>query len=211
MCQSIQTGEPYLSNKIKSRLRAWGRPLHFLDFETIAPPIPLFKDSKPYMEIPFQWSLHTITADGGLQHREYLHDHTDDPRPQLAEELLDAVGADGAVVHYTSYESRILNRLKDALPHLAVQLEAVKIRLVDLAPEIRDHFYHPAMQGSFSLKAVYPALFPGEGYDELEIKDGTTASREFLKMVHPDTPTNRRTAIRDNLLSYCRLDLSEAL
>jgi len=204
--KSVQTGEAFLSKKLKTRLRAWGRPLHFLDFETIAPALPLYEGTTPYLEVPFQWSLHTITQDGSLEHREFLHDGPDDPRPQLTEELLEAVGTEGRVVHYTGYEAMILDRLKAALPQSADQLEAVKSRLADLAPEIRDHFYHPAMQGSFSLKAVYPSLFPGEGYDELEITDGTMASWAFLEMIHPDTPAGRRSSIRDNLLAYCRLD-----
>ncbi len=206
ICKSTETGEPFLSKKVKARLRAWGRPLHFLDFETIAPALPLYVGTTPYLEIPFQWSLHTITRDGSLEHREFLHEGTDDPRPQLTKELLDAVGSEGRVVHYTSYEATMLDRLKAAVPHSADQLEAVKSRLADLAPETRDHFYHPAMKNSFSLKAVYPAVCPGEGYDALEITDGTMASRAFLEMLHPDTTASRRSSIRDDLLAYCRLD-----
>ena len=33
-------------------------PFYFLDFETINPPIPLFNNSRPYQQIPFQFSLH---------------------------------------------------------------------------------------------------------------------------------------------------------
>ena len=206
ICKSLQTGDPFLSKNIKSRLRAWGRPLHFLDFETIAPALPIYEGTTPYLAIPFQWSLHTITRDGALEHREYLHDDTSDPRPQLTEALLNAVGSEGRVVHYTNYEATMLGRLKAAVPRSSRQLEAVKERLADLAVEIREHFYDPAMNNSFSLKDVYPALFPGEGYDELEISDGTMASRAFLEMICADTAASRRSSIRDDLLAYCRLD-----
>jgi len=110
------------------------------------------------------------------------------------------------VVHYTNYEATMLGRLKAAVPRSSRQLEAVKERLADLAVEIREHFYDPAMNNSFSLKDVYPALFPGEGYDELEISDGTMASRAFLEMICADTAASRRSSIRDDLLAYCRLD-----
>ena len=206
VCQSVKTGEPFLSKKIKARLRKWGRPLHFLDFETIAPALPRYAGTKPYLEIPFQWSLHTITRDGSLEHREFLHESRDDPRPQLTKELLEAVGTEGKVVHYSNYEATMIERLKAAVPQSARQLEAVKLRLADLRPEIIGHYYHPAMKCSFGLKAVYPALIPGESYDDQEISDGTMASRAFLEMIHPDTSADRRSDIRDALLSYCRLD-----
>ncbi len=47
-------------------------PLYFLDFETMQPVIPLFDGTKPYQQIPFQYSLHYIEAKGGsLQHKEF--------------------------------------------------------------------------------------------------------------------------------------------
>lgn len=206
MVECVKVGEPFLSATLATRLRSWGYPLHFLDFETIGPALPIYQGTNPYEVIPFQWSLHTLHQDGSLEHREYLHDSADDPRTQLTEALLRAVGTEGRIVHYSAYEATVIENLKNSVLKFAEQLDVLKGRLVDLAPEIREHYYHPVMNGSFSLKAVYPALFPGEGYDELEISEGTMASNAFLEMIQPNTTEGRQTSLRDDLLAYCRFD-----
>ena len=40
-------------------------PLYFLDFETMQPVIPEYVGTKPYAQIPFQYSLHYIEHEGG--------------------------------------------------------------------------------------------------------------------------------------------------
>jgi len=67
-------------------------------------------------------------------------------------------------------------------------------------------YYHPAQLGSASLKAVLPALTGGPGYESLDIKDGGTASWEYLRVTfgaedHPD-----RAEVRKQLEEYCGLD-----
>src|SRR5450759_1607652 len=40
------------------------------------------------------------------------------------------------------------------------RIKKIQSRLWDLLPVVRNHVYHPAFAGSFSLKAVLPALVP---------------------------------------------------
>lgn len=47
-------------------------PLHFVDFETIAPALPIFIGTQPYQSARVQWSIHSLHADGLLEHREWL-------------------------------------------------------------------------------------------------------------------------------------------
>lgn len=64
-------------------------PIYFMDFETFQPAIPLFDNSKPYMQIPFQYSLHYLERKGAeLKHFEFLADAGDDPRIPFIENLL---------------------------------------------------------------------------------------------------------------------------
>lgn len=204
--QCVISGQPHVDVAIRRKLKSWGRPLHFLDFETIGLPIPIYKNTRPYEEIAFQWSLHTLDEDDSLVHREYLREGPDDPRRELAESLLAAVGQHGKIVHYEPYEARILDRLSDAIPERARQLQDLKDRLVDLSAEIKEYCYHPAMRGSFSLKSVLPAFLPGQGYDHLEITDGTAASVAFLKTLDTEMPSARREKLRSDLRLYCCQD-----
>ena len=73
---------------IEAFLKTLSYPLYFLDFETYQQSIPLYDDVKPYMQIPFQYSLHFIESEKGtLQHREFLAEPGRDPRRKLAEEF----------------------------------------------------------------------------------------------------------------------------
>jgi hypothetical protein len=45
-------------------------------------------------------------------------------------------------------------------------LKKLRKRIVDLQPIVRECVYHREFGGSFSLKAVLPALVPGLGYDD---------------------------------------------
>ena len=56
-------------------------------------------------------------------------------------------------------------------------------RICDLLPIVRTHVAHPGFLGSYSIKAVAPALVPGFSYDDLdEVADGDDASAVFYRL-----------------------------
>ena len=61
------------------------------------------------------------------------------------------------------------------------------------------------MKGSYSIKYVLPALVPELSYNDLEIKEGGTASNTFLSMVN-GTFAGDVEETRNQLLEYCKLD-----
>jgi predicted RecB family nuclease len=98
--------------------------------------------------------------------------------------------------------------MADALPALAGPLRSLADRLVDLLPVVRNHLYHPAFGGSFSLKSVLPAMVPELRYDTLAIGDGGTASLELERLLFQEaelTP-EAKAQLRTNLLRYCHQD-----
>jgi hypothetical protein len=84
-------------------------------------------------------------------------------------------------------------------------LEALVDRIWDVLPIIRSHYYHPAFQGSFSIKAVLPALVPGRDYEDLEIGGGMAAATKY-EMALKSADKEEREGIFDDLRAYCRLD-----
>ncbi|MDZ7625710.1 MAG: DUF2779 domain-containing protein [Ignavibacteriaceae bacterium] len=53
-----KNGKPLIDKKaIKNFLSDLNYPLYFMDFETFQPAVPLFDNSKPYQQIPFQYSV----------------------------------------------------------------------------------------------------------------------------------------------------------
>ncbi|MFU8832436.1 MAG: DUF2779 domain-containing protein, partial [Wenzhouxiangella sp.] len=180
-------------------------PLYYLDFEAFQPVLPHYRGTRPFQAIPFQYSLHIEGQDGDLTHHEYLHTEKTDPRPALAKALLEALGETGSIVVYSGYERRMLNELATALPELAPRLRAATDRLWDLLPIIRNHYYHPDFNGSFSIKSVLPALVPGANWSELDITDGLAAANAYQQALTEPNPQARQT-IFENLRAYCQQD-----
>jgi hypothetical protein len=78
--------------------------------------------------------------------------------------------------------------------------------MVDLmAPFRAKHIYHCQFNGSYSIKAVLPALVPELSYDDLEIKDGGLAADSWLRM-RSGVSQEEAKKIRADLLAYCKLD-----
>jgi hypothetical protein len=181
-------------------------PAHFVDFETFAPAVPVYPGTRPFEQVPFQWSDHVLAADGTLGHREFLHDDDSDPREAFAQSLLAVTEDAASLVVYSSFEGDVLAALANQLPHLAPALLDRRRRIVDLLPIVRDHCYHPKLRGSFSIKTVLPAFVPELGYDDLVIRDGLTASLAHATVIDPTVDPLRRAEIRAQLLAYCARD-----
>lgn len=204
--EAVRTATRFHDPAISRKLRKIKFPVHFLDFETFSPALPLYPGTRPYQVIPFQWSDHILNADGAVAHREFLHIDRTDPRRPFAEGLLDAVGVKGSIVVYGAFESTRLRELSEQFKDLAPALGRVQKRIVDLLPLIRDHVYDTEFHGSFSLKSVLPSLAPELGYDDLEIADGGAASLAYAEMQATGTTRRRWAELRAALLAYCKRD-----
>ena len=203
--QSVREGLGLLHGDLHGHLASLRKPVRYLDFETFAPAIPRFAGTRPYDPIPFLFSVHVARDGGSLEQMDYLHEGSDDPRPRLAERLLDALGRTGTICTYSSYERRVLSALAAALPERAAALRALEARLFDLLPVVRNNYYHPAFRGSFSIKSVLPALVPESGYDDLSIADGQTAAIRYVAALNStDSAARQRTF--EELRAYCARD-----
>jgi hypothetical protein len=203
---SVANQQEYISKDLKAELNDVKYPLHFLDFETIGLALPRYADTRPYQTIPFQWSDHILYKNGKLDHREYLCNEDKDPREEFTQTLLDALGTEGSIVIYTSYETGVLNSIIEHFPQYATKLQSVIDRFIDLYAIIRRHYYHPEFYGSFSLKYVLPALVPEMSYENLSIQEGMQASIEYLRMIDSATPEDEKARLRQDLLTYCGQD-----
>ncbi len=203
---SVITRRVHQDPELKRALQALQPPVHFLDFETCNPALPRFVGTRPFQQVPFQWSDHVILPDGREDHREFLHVDDSDPREHLVESLLKSLGTEGPIVVYSGFESRIVNTLADEMPEWREPLLHVAGRMVDLLELIRTHYYHPEFHGSFSIKDVVPALIEDLAYSDLKIQEGSQASTAFIEMIDGDTPEERRRELQCALRAYCYRD-----
>jgi hypothetical protein len=203
------TGVPYFdAEAAAAALGIYGYPAYFLDFETIAFAVPTWEGTRPYQQIPFQFSLHIVQSDGNTEHKGFLDLSGHDPSQACAVELIRLCGNQGPVFAYNAgFESRVIRELAERFPDLAPHLQAIAARLVDLLPIARNHYYHPSQHGSWSIKAVLPALCPDLSYDTLDgVQDGNMAQQAYQEAIAPDTTGERKEQLRQQLHEYCQLD-----
>jgi hypothetical protein len=183
-------------------------PVYFMDFETFNPAVPLYDNSRPYQQIPFQFSVHRLDKSGGtLTHEAFLGEPEADPRPAFIERLLKALGKKGTILAYNlPFESTRLRELQSDFPNYADDIEKLFPRMADLMEPFQRGWYHtPDMNGSYSIKQVLPALVPGVGYEGMDIAGGGEAMAAFEGMLHIRDPA-KREKIRNGLLAYCEMD-----
>lgn len=184
----------------------WPRPHAFLDFETIAPAVPLWVGTRPYQQIPFQFSAHVERDDGTLTHHEFLQIDGIDPRRACAEALVKALPQTGAIIAYNaSFERGVLRDLAKAVPQDAAALLDMAERTVDLLPVAKTCWYHRDQRGSWSIKAVLPTM-SAIGYEGMEVKDGGEAQSAFVEAIAPECSSERRWALAEGLKAYCERD-----
>ena len=207
--QSEVNGTTYIDkDEIRNFTNGLSYPLYFLDFETIGPAVPKYNGSRPYQQLVFQYSLHIQESFSSLiEHREYLADPSEDPRPDFIEQLINDCGTCGDIIVYNiGFERGKLNDLIRVFPRYSSHLKGIINRLKDLMiPFQQKWYYTPEMRGSYSIKYVLPALVPELSYNELDIKDGGNASNTFLSMVNGSFEGNVEQT-RSQLLEYCKLD-----
>ena len=204
-----KSGEPLIDEEvIENFLSDLNYPHFFMDFETFQPAVPFFDNSKPYQQIPFQYSIHLKEkVDGELKHFEFLAEAGEDPRIKFIDGLLNDTKGEGDIVVYNkSFEITRLKEIARDFPQYADEIEKLILRIKDLMiPFQRKYYYSPEMKGSYSIKAVLPSLIPELSYDKLEINEGGLASIAFESLQN-ETDMMIIAETREQLLEYCKLD-----
>lgn len=167
---------------IKNEMNTWIYPLHFIDFETSAVPLPFNIGRKPYEQIAFQFSLHTYYEDGRIEHAQQYLNNTKGvfPNFDFLRALKDAIGGDmGTIFRYSNHENTILNAIYQQLSN-SNEADAVELMdfiktishsksdsvekwqgerdMVDLWEIVKKYYYNPLTKGSNSIKYVLPAI-----------------------------------------------------
>jgi hypothetical protein len=201
------SGKAELLTQAAKILDSLAYPRYFLDFETAQFAIPIWEGTRPYEQLPFQWSCHVQDAADQLRHLEFLDLSGQPPMRRFAESLLSACGESGPIIVYGSFERTVISSLIQRYPDLATDLESLSERIVDLLPIMRQNYYHPKMCGSWSLKAVQPCLVPDLSYASLgEVQEGSLAQEAYAEAISPDTAKQRKEELRKGLLAYCEMD-----
>lgn len=193
---------------IKEFLSTLNYPMYFVDFESFQPPVPMFDNSRPYQQIPFQYSIHyKEDKNSEPKHFEFIADYDVEPRIPFIENLLRELEKPGDIIVYNkAFEISRLNEIARDFPQYKNDINRLIKRIKDLMiPFQKKYYYTPEMEGSYSIKYVLPALVPELSYENMEIADGGTAAFAFESLIYQDDFI-KIDEIKKQLLEYCKLD-----
>ena len=196
---------------IRKFLNTLSWPLYFLDFESFQEAIPPYDGLRPYMQVPFQYSLHIQhEPSGSLDHKEFLAVEGTDPRRSLAERLCADIPKNKCVIAYSmGYEKGRIKELACVFNDLSEHLMNIHGHIADLMRPFQSRsYYSHELGGSYSIKQVLPAFFKDDkelNYNALDIvHNGGEAMNAFAQL--SGKSIEERKQIRAALLAYCRLD-----
>lgn len=171
--ETARRGEEVIEEGLAEKLSSVSYPLHFVDFETSRIPVPYHAGMKPYEEVAFQFSCHSLgRGSANLSHSEWINVSDAYPNYQFAERLRETLGTDGSILVWSPFEQRVMRdianqirRYKPELADLASWLETTAEpigkggRVLDLAKLCFDYYCHPAMGGRYGIKYVLRAIW----------------------------------------------------
>lgn len=182
-------------------------PRFYLDFETVSFAVPIWKDTRPYEQLPFQFSCVVESANHDVKTESWLARGQQPPMRAFAEALIRILGEVGPVIVYSGFENTRLKELAGRFTDLAPALEAIRSRLFDLRKPVTAGYYHPNMVGSYSIKDVLPTVTNDLDYSGLSVvTDGTAASAAYIKILNESTSETERKALAKELIHYCNVD-----
>lgn len=208
--EAIRTGKTLIDIKaIAAHIGKLEWPLHFLDFETVGEAVPRYNGMRPFENLTFQASIHfQDMPGGGLKHSELLVDPDSDPRRPMVDFILKNIEKEGTVIAYnTPFERGCIFNLGEKFDDAKKHMDSIIDRLWDVAePFKKGHYMHPDFHGSWSLKAVLPAVVPGMTYADLEVAQGGDASALWLKAMRGEITGEKLEKLKAALLAYCGQD-----
>lgn len=224
---AVLTNTPYIDkNKIKAGLNQLKYPIYHLDFETFPCPLPRYKGEKPYTQSVFQFSLHIEKTKGicdkEKDHYGYLAKNQQDHRLELVKLMCELIKDDGTVLVYNdAFEKTRIKELSQIFPEYKAKLLKIRSNIFDLMNIVKTNsklyeslnyskeeakmfnYYHPDMDGSYSIKKVLPVL-SNLTYKNMEIGNGIEALityAKFGKLLPKDYNHKYQ-----KLIEYCQQD-----
>ena len=177
--ENTKANTEWISNDFKEIIQSYKYPLYFIDFETSRSAIPFHKGMRPYENVAFQWSCHKIIEPGAEPiHKDWLNLEDKFPNFEFAENLMDCVGDNGTVFVWSNHENIILRDIYNQMEAYGCSNESLRLwlnttaktsdedesRLVDMCKLTFDHYFHPEMKGSTSIKYVLPSVWKNNSY-----------------------------------------------
>ena len=178
--QGHKVPEEIFRPAIARELQRWEYPLHFIDFEAGNYALPVRKNRSPYDLVVFQFSCHTLQADGSWSHHQWIEDRECGyPNYELVRQLKAVPGIEeGTIVQYSNFERNALKTVRrelvleqhevDDAEALIGWIEQIIQRhdsshhqppyVADLSRLVKNFYYNCEMGNSLSIKDVLQSV-----------------------------------------------------
>jgi len=224
----VRFNQTYINKeKLKIGLKQLKYPIYHLDFETFPCPMPRFKGEWPYIQSPFEFSLHIEHEPGKCDKFKdnyvFLAKTHDDEREELVKKLVEYIDGDKGTLFAQNvpFEKGRIKELSNIFPEYKEKLMKIYDRgfdllwLVNTSTKMYEdlgyneedaklfNYYHPDLSGSFSIKKTLP-VFSDLSYKDLTVKNGTEAIVEYAnyeKMSKEEYDIKYQA-----LIDYCQQD-----
>ena len=214
--------------KIKAGLSCLEYPIYHLDFETMPCPVPRFKGEKPYIQSPFEFSLHIEREPGKCDKEKdniiFLAKTFDnDEREELVKLLIKYIDGNKGTLfaQNVAFEKGIIKELSQIFPEYHDELMKIHSRGFDLMWLVNTNkemykglgfdeersslpnYYNWHLSGSYSIKKTLP-VFSDLSYKDLTVKNGTEAIVAYA--TYNQMTKEEFNLYYDALRIYCQQD-----
>ncbi|NNM06748.1 MAG: DUF2779 domain-containing protein [Gemmatimonadetes bacterium] len=207
--RSVTQGELQVDGDLGVALAPLDGRVAFLAFEAVGLAVPVWEGLGPWHPHPVQFSCHIASPEEDLRQVEWLAEGSDDPRPGMARALVETLEhVDVVVVYDKAFEKECLDLIAAGAPDYAKAVEAMKSKLHDLLPVVRNHVYHRDFLGSFSRTAVSSALVPDLRRESPEVFQEQTTETLLNRLLFSGEPMEpaEREVVRRSLLANCAFE-----
>jgi len=164
----------WISDEFADILQSFVYPLYFIDFETSALAIPYHAGMRPYEQVAFQWSCHTLREpDAPLEHTEWINIEECFPNFEFAKSLMRNIDLNGTLFMWATHENTVLrdilrqmdergyhdSTLRQWLKQVVKQARDDTGKFIDMNTLTLEHYFHPLMKGRTSIKVVVDAVW----------------------------------------------------
>ena len=203
----------WINKDISEQFKKWKMPYYFMDFETIQQGVPIIENTKPFEQVPFQWSVHKLSEKGkALEEFSFIDFDDQDIEFNFLKKLIETLGDKGTIfVHNHPFERGVLNKLKEKpkMKSYSDQVDSIIDRIEDTLELTRKNFYSPEMFGKYSLKKIVKAIPTKIFYDSEEedaVSDGSDAQLTWFKCTDLKTKPSEKENYKKELIKYCSKD-----
>lgn len=155
----VQENKLLVESFVRDELRQCTKPLHFLAIAAVTEALPRFDGQRPWRQMPYAWSAHTVHADGRLETATFAHVERTDPRTPFVTTLARHLEVGGTLVVWNDETIDELHGLLEDLPAAKPLVRAIiGLPHLDLMQLFDAGVFHPKVRTHADLRASTAAL-----------------------------------------------------